>query len=310
MAAWPSWLAARALRQGAGRIGQGRLDTRIGLQTGDELAELAASFNVMAEQLQASSQALQQEMEERRKAQDDLARKVRQLKMSNRDLAQFAYSASHDLQEPLRGIAGFAQLLVRKYKGRLTKEADEYIEFVMSGVTRMQNIVEGLLTYSGVGRMTEKFTTVDTRDKVQEVLEDLSEEIEEKQARIVHHDLPRVQGIARDLFYLFDHLVANAIKYRGDEPPRIEISATRLNGLWEFSVRDNGIGLDEKYQDRIFRLYQRLHGRSEYEGTGIGLAICKKVVEGHGGKIWVRSEPGKGADFRFTLPAVEEKDEG
>jgi light-regulated signal transduction histidine kinase (bacteriophytochrome) len=240
---------------------------------------------------------------EQRRAEQQLAEHARELERSNSELEQFAYVASHDLQEPLRMVASYCQLLQRRYKGKLDQDADEFIGFAVEGATRMQRMINELLNYSRVGRKSAGFAPVETREAVGVALESLAAAIEDTGAAVTVGELPRVVGEATLLQQLFQNLVGNALKFRRDDVrPEIAIAAERCDEAWEFTVRDNGIGIEPEYAERIFLLFQRLHERTKYPGTGIGLALCKKVVEHHGGRIWVESAPGGGSVFRFTIP--------
>jgi two-component system, chemotaxis family, sensor kinase Cph1 len=240
---------------------------------------------------------------EQRRAEKQLAEHARDLERSNSELEQFAYVASHDLQEPLRMVASYCQLLHRRYKGKLDQDADEFIGFAVEGATRMQRMINELLNYSRVGRKSAGFAPVEAGAAVEAALGGLAAAIEESGAVVTVGELPQVVGEALLLQQLFQNLVGNALKFRRDDAaPEIEIAAERGDGAWQFSVRDNGIGIESEYAERIFLLFQRLHERTKYPGTGIGLALCKKVVEHHGGRIWVDSEPGAGSVFKFTIP--------
>lgn len=199
-------------------------------------------------------------------------------------------------------VASFGQLLARRYKGRLDTDADEFIEYMVEGVTRMQAMINDLLAYSRVTTRGGSFEPTDSAAGVARVLRSLQPAIEENSAMVTHDLLPTVVADATQLEQLFQNLIGNAIKFHGDEPPRVHISARQEGAEWVFSVRDNGIGIDPEYADRIFAIFQRLHTREEYPGTGIGLAICKRIVERHGGRIWVESELGRGATFYFAMP--------
>ena len=243
--------------------------------------------------------------EELQKAYNELEERVKQrteeLMRSNKELEQFAYVTSHDLQEPLRIIAGYTQLLKRRYKGKIDEDADQFISFTVDSVVRMQNLINDLLSYSRIETRGGVFEPADCQAILNDVLHTLQIVIEENDAAITHGPLPTVQADRAQLFQLFQNLISNAIKFRSDKPPQIHITAEPQNERWLFSVKDNGIGLDPKYSERIFVIFQRLHSQDKYPGTGIGLAICKKIVERHGGRIWMESQPGKGATFYFIL---------
>nr|WP_217589842.1 PAS domain S-box protein [Burkholderia sp. GbtcB21] len=241
---------------------------------------------------------------ERIRAEQALRERTDELARSNRDLEQFAYVASHDLQEPLRAVAGPLQLLQRRYQGQLDARADEYIGHAVEGATRMQALIEDLLAYSRVGRSDNPFQSMQCAAALDNALNNLAVALEEAGAEVHRGFLPTVQAIPSQLTLLFQNLVGNAVKFRrNDEPLQIRVGAEPGADGWLFRVEDNGIGIDAQYFERIFLIFQRLHTRRDYPGTGIGLALCKRIVERHGGRIWVESEPGKGATFLFTLPA-------
>lgn len=242
---------------------------------------------------------------ERKRAESALAQRAAELTRSNRELEQFAYVASHDLQEPLRMISSFTQLLARRYADKLDSDANEFIAFAVDGATRMQTLINDLLTYSRVGTRGKPLAPTDAGAALAAALRNLSAAIEDSSATVSFDPLPTVQADAIQLVQLFQNLVANAIKFRGSAPPAVHVSAERQDGEWRFCVADNGIGIDPQDAEKIFVIFHRLHSREEYPGTGIGLAICKKIVERHGGCISVDSNPGQGARFYFTLSARE-----
>ncbi len=242
----------------------------------------------------------------RKTAEEHLIQNVAELKRSNVELGQFAYIASHDLQEPLRMVASYTQLLSRRYKGRLDADADEFIAFAVDGASRMQRLIQDLLAYSRVGTKGQDLVETSSEEALQQALANLRSAIEEGGAQVTHDPLPPVRADERQLIQLFQNLVGNAIKYQKPGVPKIHISAAMNKGKkWDFSVEDNGLGIDAQYFDKIFGMFQRLHKRDEFAGTGIGLAICKKIVERHGGAISVESEPGHGSTFHFDLAATE-----
>ena len=228
-------------------------------------------------------------------------KRTAELEIKNKELEQFAYVASHDLQEPLRTTSSFVELLRKQYHGKLDEHADRYIDYVIQSSDRMKTLIKDLLDYSRIGR-EKQFEPVNCNLALAEVLADLTKVIKENQAGIVTGPLPVVNAFPTELKLLFQNLISNSIKFQKPGiAPHIEISTTKQNGHWHFQFRDNGIGIDKQYQQRIFIIFQRLHNRSVYEGSGIGLAHCKKIVELHGGKIWVESEVGKGSTFHFTI---------
>jgi PAS domain S-box-containing protein len=241
----------------------------------------------------------------RKLADEHLRAVAADLARSNAELEHFAYVASHDLQEPLRMVASYTQLLARRYKGKLDEDADEFIGFAVDGARRMQELINDLLTYSRAGTQPLHLQAIDTTQLVDLVISDLAEAIRDSNASVTRDSLPIVQCDPTQLRQLFQNLIANGIKFhRLDEASSVHVSATPECGLWTFSVSDNGIGIEPRYLERIFVLFQRLHTRADYPGTGIGLAICKKIVERHGGQIRVESAPGRGTTFWFTLPVV------
>ena len=245
---------------------------------------------------------------ERKRAVETLQRTADDLARSNKDLEQFAYVTAHDLKEPLRMVTGFMGLLKDHCQGKLDAKSDEYIGFASDAATRMQGLIDDLLAYSraGRGQLTE---CTDVAAVLTRVLQTLSVSIQQSAAVITHDPLPTIASNPLELSQVFQNLIANAITFRRERTPEIHIGAQRQAGGWLFAVRDNGIGIDSQFAERIFLIFQRLHTREQYPGTGIGLAICKKVVERHGGRIWVESQPGEGSTFCFTIPD-QGKDQG
>lgn len=283
----------------------------------DEIGTLVEGFNDMLQQierrdgelkqtqseLQQRVEDLQHEVAERRRAEKTLADRTVELQRSNAELEQFAYVASHDLREPLRMITGYTQLLAKRYRDHLDMTAQEYIDFAVDGAKRMQALIVDLLTYSRVGTKGKEFAPADCELVFATTLKSLSVAIDESGARVTHDPLPIVLCDGAQIGQLLQNLIGNGIKYRNSRVPAIHVSCQREGAAWLFSVSDNGIGIDPRYTERIFVIFQRLHTRDEYPGTGIGLAICKKIVERHGGRIWLESEPGRGSTFYFTIPA-------
>jgi light-regulated signal transduction histidine kinase (bacteriophytochrome) len=242
-----------------------------------------------------------------RQAEEDLKSLVDKLARSNRDLQRFAYVASHDLQEPLRQVTSFATLLENRYGGQLSEEARELMEYVVDGASRMQTLILDLLAYSRVDSADQKLVPASLQSVLDQALHNLRLSIQENEATVTWDELPVVTADPGQLVQLFQNLIGNAIKFRDEKPPVIHIGVQRMEHEWPLWVKDNGIGFEQQYADKIFQVFQRLHGRGAFSGTGIGLSICKRVVERHGGRIWAESEPGKGATFFFTLPARSEK---
>lgn len=239
-------------------------------------------------------------------AETELQQKQADLIRSNEDLQQFAYAASHDLQEPLRMVSGYIQLLSRRYAGKLDADADDYIQFAVDGANRMGQLIRDLLAFSRLGNPeTRRLELVDMESAVHWALLNLQAAIKECGAVVTHDPLPSVTGDQSRLALVMQNLIGNAIKYRSAEPPRIHVSVAREGEDWVFCVADNGVGFEMKYAERIFGVFKRLHGK-DFPGTGIGLSIAKKVVEIHKGRIWADSEPGKGSRFYFTLPVEEQ----
>ena len=307
---------ARHLAGVARALSAGHLEVRSTLR-GGEFGEIGTAFNQMAETLSQRIHELNTVQEDLRRAHDELELRVEErtgelhralaeLHRSNQELEQFAYMVSHDLQEPLRMVASYTQLLERRYKNQLDANAREFIGYAVEGAERMQGFIQDILQYSRVGTHGRPFERLQVGHVVRQALDNLRVAIEEQGAQVVCGPLPDLDGDPVQLGQLFQNLIGNALKFSGPEPVRIEIAAAWREGVWEFVVRDNGIGIQPEDFERVFIIFQRLHARQEYQGSGIGLAICKRIVERHGGRIWVESEPGKGSAFYFTLPERQE----
>ncbi|NOZ00849.1 MAG: HAMP domain-containing protein [Deltaproteobacteria bacterium] len=329
----------RELTSAAEALGRGEMGLQVRVRTHDEVGRLAAEFNDMSARLaqllsrerefaaraeaatkadetaralqraETSKQAMMNVMEDLEAARAETQERNRRLEelrshlvRSNRDLEQFAYVASHDLQEPLRMVSSYNQLLAKKFEGRLDDKADGYIRHSVEGVRRMQDLITDLLAYSRVGTRGGTFKEVAMGDAFDIAADNLSIRIKDSDAIVTRDEMPRLMADEVQITQLFQNLLLNALKYRSEASPMIHASARQGDGEWVFSVRDNGIGIDPKDQERIFIIFQRLHARDEYSGTGIGLAVCKRIVERHSGRIWVESEPGKGSTFFFTIP--------
>ncbi len=292
---------------------------RASVGTADEFGQLADAFNQMLagiherdDTLVAANRELETQIDARAQAESDLKAlngelehrvedRTRDLQRSNLELEQFAYVASHDLQEPLRMIVSYLQLLERRYAASLDAEGIQFMKFAVDGGQRMQTLIQDLLAFSRVHTHRKPFESVDLNTTMRSVLADLKVVIAETGATITQDTLPTVRGDPTQLAQLFQNLVSNGIKFRSKDAPRIHVSAERGGHEWRFGVQDNGIGIDPQYFGRIFAIFRRLHSRDEYPGTGIGLAVCKRIVERHNGRIWVESEAGKGAKFYFTI---------
>jgi signal transduction histidine kinase len=292
-------------------IAKGDLSQRV-----EFMGEFSESFNTMVNSLAEARDRLKRDAEELSQANERLMAEISKseetekalqltlsdLERSNNELQQFAYVASHDLQEPLRMIASYIQLLERRYRNRLDKDADDFIAFAVDGAKRMQRLINDILRLSRLGTQAKSMETTHCETVLQQALSNLRSSVEDCGAQVTYDPLPVTTADPTQLVQLLQNIIGNAIKFRGKDDPHIHVSAQAKGNEWLLSVSDNGIGIDPEHSDRIFGIFQRLHGRGEYSGTGIGLAICRKIVEGHGGKIWVQSEPGKGATFFFTLP--------
>ncbi|WP_083958753.1 sensor histidine kinase [Herbidospora mongoliensis] len=289
-----------ALQAQVRQVASGDFDSELRVNRPAEMAELSAHVDTMRRRVVSEWRATQQ-------AEQALVDQAAELKRSNSELEQFAYVASHDLQEPLRKVASFTQMLEQRYGDQLDDRAKQYIKFAVDGAKRMQLLINDLLDFSRVGRVTGEREPTSTGDALKVALDNLAVRIEDTEATVTYADLPVVNGNKLQLTQLFQNLVGNAIKFRSDELPQITVTAERKDGMWEFACSDNGIGVDAKYADRIFLIFQRLHPRDVYPGTGIGLALCRKIVEYHGGRIWLEDNPDhKGTTFRWTLEATDE----
>jgi signal transduction histidine kinase len=288
------------LGRGVRRVARGEFDHDLRGGGGPrDLVELADDVDSMRRRILA-------ELSELQAAQARLESQALDLERSNAELEQFAYVASHDLQEPLRKVASFCQLLEERYRGQLDERADQYIDFAVDGAKRMQQLINDLLAFSRVGRLSPDWERVELDDVLARAQANLAVAIEESGATVVAAPLPAVRGEAALLAAVFQNLIGNAIKFRSQAPPAIQITSERRDGEWLIGCADNGIGIDAEYADRVFVIFQRLHAKQEYPGTGIGLAMSRKIVEYHGGKIWLDTEAPAGTAFRFTLPVLEE----
>ena len=280
----------------------GRLTSLSALRADGEEFPMEASISQGEVRGQKVFTVILRDITDRKRVEEALQRTAEELVRSNKDLQQFASVASHDLQEPLRTVTGFVQLLQKKYKNQLDPKADQFIEFVVDGAKRMETLIKDLLAYARVGSQGLELAATDAGAALRQAVHNLSMSIQETAAEITYGELPTVRADAGQLVQLFQNLLGNALKFRGEAPPRIHVDACRNEDHWLFSVRDNGIGIAPESLDRIFLIFERLHTRTQYPGTGIGLAICKRIVDRHGGRIGVESEPGRGTTFNFTLP--------
>lgn len=274
----------------------------------DEIGLLTEAFNQMLAHIQerdakllAFNESLQKEIEERKQTQLALKHNVQELARSNAELEQFAYVSSHDLQEPLRMVASYTQLLEKRYSDKFDEKGLLFMHYIVDGAKRMQQLIDDLLMFSRVGTRGKELQPISVENVLRTALLNLRPAIEESGAHITYDPLPQVMGDATQLTQVLQNLISNAIKFHTEQSPRIHIGVSKKNNYWQFAVQDNGIGIEQEHFERIFVIFQRLHGRTDYPGSGIGLAICKKIVDRHGGQIWVESTPGKGTTFYFTL---------
>jgi PAS domain S-box-containing protein len=293
------------LHTGEGPVLNRRIEMRA-LRRGGEEFPVELTISTMRVEENVFFTAFIHDISERIRAKEEIERTAAELRRSNEELEQFAYIASHDLQEPLRMVASYTQLLERRYGGQLDETAREFIGYAVDGARRMQEFITGLLRYSRVGTEAGALEAVNLEGVFAATIANLRIAIEESGAKVESGPLPVVMGDARRLTQLFQNLIGNALKFhKPGEAPRVEVGAEREGDFWRVWVRDHGIGLDPRFSERVFTIFQRLHTREEYEGTGLGLAICKKIVERHEGRIWVESREGEGAAFCFTLPAAD-----
>jgi signal transduction histidine kinase len=293
------------LAESVRRIAGGDYEHTINMDAAPELARLAHDIDGMRRRIVADLGEVREARERVEWVNNQLQSQAEELLRSNRDLEQFAYVASHDLQEPLRKVASFCQLLQRRYAGQLDERADQYIAFAVDGAQRMQRLINDLLAFSRIGRMTSGFTEIDLNAVMSDVSGQLESARQYASGEITWGDLPTVEGEEALLTTLLANLVSNSLKFRHPQrPPRVHISGRRDGDEWEITCQDNGIGIEAEFVDKIFVIFQRLHAKDAYPGTGIGLAIAKKIVEYHGGRIWVDPEVSEGTAIRFTLPVT------
>ena len=292
-------------------VSRGDYDHRVEQSGPREVRELGTDVNVMRERILSDLSAvrvahaqLDQRTKDLEQSNAELDERTTDLERSNAELEQFAYIASHDLQEPLRKVASFCQLLERRYKGKLDERADQYIAFAVDGAKRMQILINDLLAFSRVGRIVREPVEVSCDAVLEQALANLADAIERTGASVTADELPTVSAEVPLLTAVFQNLISNALKFRGEDPPKVSITVHRDGDFWEFGVADNGIGIDPEYAERIFVIFQRLHNKADYPGTGIGLAMCRKIIEYHGGTIWLDTDVESGSRFCFTLPVI------
>ena len=283
----------------------GALGTMCGLRTDGEEFPIEAAISQVTVGGQKLFTVILRDITERKQAEQELAKKAEQLARSNAELEQFAYVASHDLQEPLRMVATYTQLLAERYRDKLDEQAHKYIHYAVDGAMRMQTLIQDLLAFSRAGRQGADLNSTDCNTAVEQALKNLQAAIQESGALVHCDDLPAVIANSSQLVQVFQNLIGNALKFRRAEAPTIQISTEKQADEWVFSVTDNGIGIAPEYCQDIFVIFKRLHTRTEYPGNGIGSAICRKIIELHGGRIWATSKEGHGSTFKFTLPAIK-----
>jgi len=294
-----------ALAISAQAISGGDFSQQVEVSSRDEVGQLASAFNQMVADLRMTTTSidnLNEEITKRKQVDEDLQKTMAELERSNAELERFAYIASHDLQEPLRMVTSFTQLLEKRYKDRLDADANDFIGYAVDGAKRMQQLINDLLTYSRVGTRGKPLEPTDCMTVFATAVANLDVAIRESGAEVTSDRLPSVTADEGQLVQLFQNLIGNAVKFHGEEPPRVHVSAEQSGDEWVFSVRDNGIGIDSQYLEQAFKVFQHVHG-GKYRGTGIGLSIAKRIVERHGGRIWLESQPGKGTIVHFTIPA-------
>ena len=290
---------------GVREVAGGKYHREIGVSGPPELEGLAHDVESMRRRILSDLAVVEAARAEVERTNALLEQQAAELVRSNRDLEQFAYVASHDLQEPLRKVSSFCQLLQRRYSGQLDERADQYIEFAVNGAQRMQRLINDLLAFSRIGRVTTGFTEVDLNRVVADIAADVESAEDASGAKVTWSTLPVVRGEEVLLATLLANLVGNSLKFRRpDRPPRVRLRSRRVGDEWEISCEDNGIGIDPEFADKVFVIFQRLHGRDDYPGTGIGLSVAKKIVEYHGGRIWIDGAYADGAAIRFTLPVA------
>lgn len=312
----------RGLHEGVMKIASGNLKHRVGVVGEDEISDLSRTFDHMTDRLVRTNELLTTELDARREAEtklrefnEDLEQRVhertgelerlnQELAHSNQEMEQFLYVSSHDLQEPLRTISNYSDLFVMNYKEKVDPQGQEFLRHMQEGSLRAIELIRELLLYARIGIQDRERKLINLEGPLQKALENLKTAIEESGAVITYDHLPELAVDETEIVQLFQNLISNAVKYRSTEQPRIHISAARRDTHWIVSVKDNGIGIDPRYKEYVFMIFKRLHSRTEYPGTGIGLAICKKIIQNHGGGIWVESEPGRGSVFCFSLPGA------